>query len=499
MLHHDEFLELNQALRIHLGIYFPESRINILNSGLRSFMKEKGIGSEERFKHWLFGDGLSIDKIYELADFITNGETYFFREHRVFEVLSQQIIPELVKTHQTPLIWSAGCSSGEEPYSLAMLLLDYGVKPKKPIIFATDVNQNFLKRAEKGIYSNWSFRKVKPQYINKYFRKIDSRSYQISEEVKALVQFSRFNLVDDNWQNQLPFKESPHLIFCRNVLIYFTQENIDKVVQNFARRLHTGGYFISGSTEPTFRFHGHFQPALKNGLPIYQKRIITTSSSGKKDSRLEKISTSSSARWKPVKFTEKKNEKVPRQRLSFAQHQKRNHQLKKNLDKHPPLPSAEEIEKMLTRGENEAVIRLLPPKGDRQTSDEQVKHFLWLARAHANIGKKEDAASYCQKAISLNKFNPEAYYWLGVIELERNQKEKAKEYFQKSIYLNPNYASPYIMLAHINEGSDQSEVAKKHLVTALKILEKRPPEEIVYEADGSTVEALIKNLKTIMS
>ncbi|GAB4338118.1 MAG: hypothetical protein Kow0037_21850 [Calditrichia bacterium] len=497
MLNHDEFLQLNKALRTHLGIYFPESRINVLNSGLRLFMKGNSIPDIETLKQWLFEEEeISVNKIYRIANFITNGETYFFREHRVFDLLFTQIIPVLIEEYKTPIFWSAGCSTGEEPYSLAMLLLEAGLKFDRPVIFATDVNQKFLEKARKGIYSNWSFRKVSPHYIEKYFHKIDSRSYQISDEVKRLVQFSHFNLVENNWHKQLPFEKSPHLIFCRNVLIYFTQENIDRVIQNFSRVLHPAGYFISGSTEPAFRFFNNFRSVFKNGLPIYQRR---TAAEVKESTRLEsKPMCSLSERESRNGLTGGREKRSQEKSFSALRKISKTHSSDKQ-EKAAKLLSAEEIERMLIRGENQALINLLTGDTNGQNNEEKVEYLLWLARAHANIGKKKEALELCQKALEINKFNHQVYYWMGVIEMEQNNTDKAKAYFQKSIYLQPDYAMPYIMLAHLSGMPTQSGNAQKHLKTALNILEKRPPEEIVYEADGSTVEALIKNLKMTMS
>jgi chemotaxis protein methyltransferase CheR len=181
---------------------------------------------------------------------LTINVTHFFRDPEVFRILEEEYLPLLIfdkvqSDKRTVRIWSAGCASGEEPYSLAIIMHDlFGedLMDFKVSIIATDIDEESLKTAKKGIYPHEQVKKTRLDYLNRYFR-YDDKMYQISEEIKEMVIFKKRDLFID------PKKGNFDIIMCRNVLIYFTKEMQRKLFENFYRSLNWGGYLILGKTE----------------------------------------------------------------------------------------------------------------------------------------------------------------------------------------------------------------------------------------------------------
>ena len=169
----------------------------------------------------------SRNQIEILASYLTIGETYFFREKQTFEILEERILADLIKTRRQNerrlRIWSAGCCTGEEPYSIAMLLSKMlpDLKDWNISILATDINPRFLHKASEGVYSKWSFRDCPQGVKERYFRKAKEDRLEILPDIKKMVTFSYLNLVEDSYPSLSNCTNAMDVIFCRNVLMYF--------------------------------------------------------------------------------------------------------------------------------------------------------------------------------------------------------------------------------------------------------------------------------------
>ncbi|WP_102692516.1 CheR family methyltransferase [Rummeliibacillus pycnus] len=180
----------------------------------------------------------------EFLDRMTINVSEFYRNGKRWEVLQNKIFPRLLQNNKKTKIWSAACSTGEEPYSLAMVLSNY--LPLSQIsILATDLDENAIAKAKAGIYPERSVVEVPPNIKSKYFDK-EGSFYKVKDEVKRTVTFKKHNLLNDSYDNNLD------LIVCRNVMIYFTEEAKDQIYQNFSNSLRTGGVLFVGSTEQIF-------------------------------------------------------------------------------------------------------------------------------------------------------------------------------------------------------------------------------------------------------
>src|SRR5450759_866299 len=207
------------------------------------------------FIQWLLSATLNKGQIEILASYLTISETYFWREPRVFAAFSQNILAELVASKKergkSITIWCAGCSTGEEAFSIAIALHRTipEIKDWKITILATDINTKALSKARKGVYSSWSFRNSPSWLKNSYFKSINNKEYKIIPEIKKMVTFSSFNLTHENFLSSVCKNHKMDIIFCRNVLMYFTSEWAAKVSQNLFHSLSEEGWLVVSSCE----------------------------------------------------------------------------------------------------------------------------------------------------------------------------------------------------------------------------------------------------------
>ncbi|GAX89728.1 CheR family methyltransferase [Effusibacillus lacus] len=194
------------------------------------------------------------DLFNEFLDRMTINVSEFFRNANRWEVVMNRIIPELLKNKRRLKIWSAACSTGEEPYTLALIMSKH-LPLNEVEILATDIDQNALERAKLGIYHSRSLEAVPKDLLQKYFAGGENGMYRIADEIKRCVKFRRQNLLEDT------FEKDFDLIVCRNVIIYFTEEAKDLLYHKFSSALRPGGILFVGSTEQIFNPQTYgFQP-----------------------------------------------------------------------------------------------------------------------------------------------------------------------------------------------------------------------------------------------
>lgn len=182
---------------------------------------------------------------HEFLDRMTINVSEFFRNPNRWEVVEQRLVPEVLKKHKKIKVWSAACSTGEEPYTLAMILNQYLPFTEIKVI-ATDIDEGAIERAKKGIYHQRSLQFVPPAYVKQYFKPLENQQYAISEDVKKCVSFKKHNLLEESFDSDFD------LIVCRNVIIYFTEQAKDLLYKKFSNALKPGGVLFVGSTEQIF-------------------------------------------------------------------------------------------------------------------------------------------------------------------------------------------------------------------------------------------------------
>ncbi|WP_210365497.1 protein-glutamate O-methyltransferase CheR [Bacillus sp. REN3] len=230
-------VKIHQKTGINLALY-KEAQ---MKRRLTSLYQKKGFSSFSEFFSALNKDTQLMN---EFLDRMTINVSEFYRNAKRWEVLETTILPELLSNTPYPRIWSAACSTGEEPYTIAMLLSRH-IPLSKFQILATDIDENVLAKAKLGVYSERSLTEVPKEVIAKHFDR-DGDYYKVSDEIKRTVTFRKQNLLSDAFSG--PFD----LIVCRNVLIYFTEEAKDVLYHKFSGALRTGGVLFVGSTEQIF-------------------------------------------------------------------------------------------------------------------------------------------------------------------------------------------------------------------------------------------------------
>jgi len=254
-----EFHQLAEFIKKNYGINLKEKKRVLVAGRLQNVLIQKNIKSfSEYFEHVL--SDKTGEAAAELVNKITTNYTFYMREPEHFHYFREVVLPYLVKTvkNRDLRIWSAGCSSGEEPYTLAMIIDEYFQGKKAgwdTRILATDISGRMLEKAKTGIYGVESVAKLPPQWRLNYFTRQDDDSYAIADRIKKEVIFRKFNLVG----GAFPFRRKFHVIFCRNVMIYFDTKTKDELVERFYDALEYGGYLFIGHSESISRHRTKFR------------------------------------------------------------------------------------------------------------------------------------------------------------------------------------------------------------------------------------------------
>lgn len=258
------------------GIYFHASKKYFLESRLARRMEESGVKSHADYYKFLRSGPGGSQELKRLLDEITTNETCFFRNVPQLTAMETKLLPEVVATKgkigfRKLRIWSAGSSSGEEGYTLAMIMLEKRATMLKDWIIeiiGTDINETVLAMAREGVYNSYSVRNTPEYYLKKYFKQEGNEKFLLSPEVKKLVTFNHLNLYDDT---KMIFMKSFDFIFCANVLIYFDTASKSKVVQHFYNNLQPYGYFFVGQSESLHGVNDNFKTVHFPGGFAYKK------------------------------------------------------------------------------------------------------------------------------------------------------------------------------------------------------------------------------------
>jgi len=273
----EEFRLIRDLVYSHSGLFFDNDSKYLLEKRLGRRLSLHRLSAFRDYYHFLRYNREKEQELSDIMDILTTNETYFFREAFQLKAFTDEIIPELIaekekKGDRSLRIWSAGCSSGEEPYTIAMLLLEMGCcKGWRVEIIGTDISHRVLQQARKALYGKSAFRATEETYVKRFFQEQDG-SFRIADAVKELVTISHLNLFD---QNRLALLGRMDIIFCRNVIIYFDQAAKKRVVEIFNRMLRQGGYLLLGHSESLMNISTAFTlKHLKNDM-VYQKPRIS--------------------------------------------------------------------------------------------------------------------------------------------------------------------------------------------------------------------------------
>ncbi len=396
----------------------------------------------------------------QLVEALTIGETYFFRHRPYFEAIEREVLPAIIAQRQETRhlnVWSAGCASGEEAYSLAIVvrrllpdLSDWLVS-----IRATDLNRASLERAEAGLYHDWSFRETGNDFTQAHFTR-EGNGYRIRPEVRRLVRFSPLNLVEGGYPSAANGTAQVDLLLCRNVLMYFAPEVIRQVVERLRSALAPGGWLVLGPSDPLPGMLSGFQMHALNGAILYQ--------------RVEQEVAAPIATppvfppWPaPPSFTPRADDRVATL---------------------PPIPPpAAMANDLQPEPSPDLADSVITPPGDWRQS-------LREAYLHANAGRVELAELACQQALDRSASRPEPYYLLGTLRQAAGDDERALASFRRALYVDREFAPAHLALAAIHRRAGRVDQARQALLRARRILAGRPDSEVILVDESLSVGRL---------
>lgn len=257
------------------GIYQAENKFYLLVSRANRRMKVLGTRTPREYLDILTARPNRDSEMRNLLNEITIGETSLFRSMPQIDALRKVVIPAITEAKKKLgfaklRFWSAGCSTGEEPYTLAMILLEEtqaALRDWKFEVVATDLNDRSVAKAQEGVYNDYAVRNVPPEFLKKYFTKAGSE-FRVADSVRPFITFSRLNMLDDS---KMLFMRGLDVIFCCNVLIYFDGKSKSRTIQHFYNALMPNGYFFLGHSESLYGINEKFRLVHFPGATAYWK------------------------------------------------------------------------------------------------------------------------------------------------------------------------------------------------------------------------------------
>jgi chemotaxis protein methyltransferase CheR len=468
----------SEFVATRFGLNFPPNRQRDLERGALAACREFGATDPAACLTQLIATPPSQAQAEVLASHLTVGETYFFREKAIFNLLENRLLPELIEarraTSRRLRIWSAGCASGEEPYSLAILLSR--LLPDLPrwnlTILGTDINARALHKAASGVYGAWSFRHAPPWLKADYVRETTQGRHEIRPDIREKVVFAYHNLVRDPYPSVANNTNAMDIIMCCNVLMYFRPETARQVGERFYHALVDGGWLIVSSGEaspelfPRFERVGFpsailfrrqaqqaYHPPPARGLSQTAWGVAPTADAGGEDAvPLDEIEA--------VGACDDLESVIP-----------------------SPPPSFEEAFALYSGGRYaEAATRL-------QTLTEP-RALALMARLHANQGMLGEALSWCDQAIGSEKLNPRHHYLRASILQELGRNEDALESLKHTLYLDPDFVPAHLALGNHLLRQQKRNQAQRHFRIAYSLLDSYPQDEPLAELEGMTAGRL---------
>lgn len=242
-----EFEQIRGYIKQHYGISLGNEKKSLIYSRLRSVLQERGFENFTQYYDYLISDKTGQASMI-FIDKMTTNHTFFMREVEHFYYFRDTVLPYLEKNvkNKDLRIWCAGCSSGEESYTLQMLIQDHFKESAWDTdLLATDISISVLEKAIQGIYSNEQLKPIPEWWKKQYFKKYDNDNMIVTDSIKKKIIYRKFNLMEDNF----PFKKKFNVIFCRNVMIYFDNKTREELVQKFYNASDNGAYLFIGHSE----------------------------------------------------------------------------------------------------------------------------------------------------------------------------------------------------------------------------------------------------------
>ena len=448
--------QIRDFLSDRLGMHYSVQRESELSRKLLEAAKKAGFSGTTSFIQWLMTSSPGRKDLEMLASFLTIGETYFLREGDAFEFLREEFLKQYIFANQQSnrnlSVWSAGCSSGEEVYSLAGLIIEMlpDYKNWNIRITGTDINPTALKKAQAGKYSKWSFRKT-PEWFDKYVEKIDENSYKICDCLKNMVRFQSHNLATES---HLFYRLN--IIFCRNVLIYFPAEMIRKITTGFYNSLAEGGVLALSPVESSLDIYNRFTRKNFGGRTFFIKDSIKVESAIQSEFQ-EKITVADKKH--SAKAEAQADKEYTRLQFLFK-------------------------EGLYLRVEN-----LIRQKAE-DLNELPVKYQELLGQTYVNQGKEAEAELLYKKIIESGNQDTSAGYFLAMIYMGQKRFKEARLLLEEMLRTEPGNILANYQLGLLERQRGNSEKSQQYLEKASGLLKELKSETIVWGSSEMMVEQL---------
>lgn len=474
-----------------MGLHFPENKRQDLWHAIQPLARKQGQEDTESFLRSLIASPLTHQQVKMLAAHLTVGETYFFREMESLEAFRDHLLPALIRLRSERerrlRIWSAGCGSGEEPYTVAMLVdqLIPDAKGWDIRIYGTDINPHALEKARRGVYTQWSFRGVSDALRDRYFEPAGQGAYRVKARFKKMVAFASHNLATDDCPSILSTDEMD-VIFCRNVMIYFTPQAVQRVIQLFYRCLTEGGWLIVAPSETSILLASEFRAVPFAGATLYRKTsqelpvamVRVPAAPAMPEPSISEPSMAAPLMWSEPLPATPAPARASRSQLYEA---------------------ALAAYRSGRYDEAVATLRLLAESIPGTQEGEADGHaYALMARVFANQGNLEEALQWCEKAVAADKTNPGYCYLLALILLEQGREKAAFQALKRSLYLDPGFVAGHYALGNIAIREHRHKDAILHFQHALSLLSCMSKESILPELGGMTTGRLLETIQTMM-
>lgn len=462
----DVLLRARALIASRLGLDFPEHRQADLEPGLLRACRSASVSAPEAYLTWLATLPDESPEWRRLAGHLTVGETYFFRDRASFEALEQHVLPSLIAARRSDgtlrlRLWSAGCASGEEPYSLA-ILVDRLLPDRSDwalTILATDINPAALEAARRACYREWAFRETLPGIRDRYFRRRGAETFELEERIRRMVTFAPLNLAENGYPAVMTNTSAMDLILCRNVLMYFTAEAQRATIARLQRALVTGGWLVVSPAEGSAEL---FRPLAAVNFPgaiFYREGPVPGVSFPPLPPRDE-------GRW------------AEGWAHDFAAQS-------------PLFPAPE------TRSMPSDPVASLPAAQAEEAPPDTVI-LLRRARALADQGHLEEAQHLCEAALAQDRLDPGAHLLLAAICQERAEIPAALEALRRAIYLAPDSAPAHFLLGSVLLQQGDRRRGRRYMETVVRLLSPIPRDEAVPGSDGLTAGRLLETARAYL-
>ncbi|AJE02015.1 CheR family methyltransferase [Geobacter pickeringii] len=486
-------------LEAETGLHFDQRNLKLLERGLRSRMAALKLGSFTEYFDYLLRYAGARGELSRLLTFLTVGETSFFRYPYHFDALRRFIIPEIAQRRgegrKRLRIWSAGCSTGEEPYSLAITVIDTlpDWREWDIAIVATDLNGASVRRAQEGIYGDRTLRGAAPECRQRHFTK-SGTGWQVGEEARRLVEFGILNLQGGRFPSSGDEEPGFDVIFCRNVMIYFDLATMERLVAKFAEALAPGGYLFLGHSESLLQLSSRFE-RLSHGSGFYYRRREGHGTVVPREMAPAPVTPG------PFAVTRERGAR-PALRPPLPSPLRPAEEAGTPAPLRPPRATpAEEPPRDLFRearilfdaeeyGGAAALLGELLLREPHHTGA-----LLMRGTIRANGGRFGEALADCDAALAVDDLLAEAYLVRGLIREAAGEVEEAADDYRRALLLDMDAVMPHYALGRLLERLGRPQDGRRELRNALRTLERLPAGEMVPFSGGMPRETLMELLR----